>query len=111
MYVIENRTLTALRYCNEIFDQFVRPSAGAICPEFILLDNNVRPHRAHVTNAYLERETIVCMDWLAGSLDLNPIEHAWDILQSAISARPLQPRTLQALKDALVAEWRLIPQL
>ena len=33
--VIENGTLTALRYCNEIFYQFVRPYAGAIGPEFI----------------------------------------------------------------------------
>ena len=42
-------------------------------------------------------------------MDLNPIEHAWDILQHVISARPMQPRTLQELNDALVAEWRLIP--
>ena len=75
-----------------------------------MMDNNVRPHHAHVTNAYLEHETIVHLDWPAGSLDLNPIEHAWDILQRGISARPVQTRTLQELKDALVAEWRLIPQ-
>ena len=50
------------------------------------------------------------MDWPARSPDLNPIEHAWDILQSVISARPVQPRALQELKDALVAEWSLIPQ-
>ena len=54
-------------------------------------------HRAHVTNAYLEHETIVRMDWPARSPDLNPIEHAWDILQRAISARPVQSRTLQEL--------------
>ena len=52
MHVIENGTLTALRYCNEILDQFVRPYAGAIGPEYILMDNNARPHRAQVTNAY-----------------------------------------------------------
>ena len=40
----------------------------------------------------------------------NPIEHAWDMLQHAVSARPVQPTTLQELKDALVAEWRLFPQ-
>ena len=50
------------------------------------------------------------MDWPARSPDLVPIEHAWDILQSVISARPVQPRALQELKDALVAEWSLIPQ-
>ena len=56
------------------------------------------------------RETVVRMEWPARSPDLNTIEHAWDILQSAILARPGQPRTLQELRDALVAEWRLIPQ-
>ena len=108
LYVVENGTLTAVRYCNEILDQFVRPYAGAIGPDFILMDDKARPHRAHVTDAYLERETIVRMDWPARSPDLNPIEHAWDMLQHAVSARPVQPRTLQELKDALVAEWRLI---
>ena len=50
------------------------------------------------------------MNWPARPPYLNPIEHAWDMLQHAISARPVQTRTLQELKDALVAEWRLIPQ-
>ena len=109
-YAIENGTLTALRYCNEILDQFVRPYTGSIGQKIILMDDNYRPHRAHVTNAYLEHEEIVRMDWPARSLNLNPIEHAWDILQHVISARPVQPRTLQELNDALVAEWKLIPQ-
>ena len=82
-------TLCKLRYCNEILDQFMRPYAGAIDPEFILMDNNARPHLAHITIAYLEHETIVRMDRSACSSDLNPIEHAWDILQRAISARPV----------------------
>ena len=100
LYVIENRTLMTLRYCNEILSQSVRPYAGAIGPEFILMVGNARPHRIHVTNAYLECETNVQMDWLVRSPDLNPIEEGWDILQRAISARPLQPRSLQELKDA-----------
>ena len=50
------------------------------------------------------------MDCPARSPDLNPIEHAWDMLQHAVSTRPVQPRTLQELKGALVAEWRFIPQ-
>ena len=75
-----------------------------------MMDDNARPHRAHITNACLECETIVRMDWPARPSDLNLIEHAWDILQHVISARHVQPRTLQELKDALVGEWRLIPQ-
>ena len=50
------------------------------------------------------------MDWPASSQDLNLIENAWDILQRGMSARPVQPRTLQELKYVLVAEWRLIQQ-
>ena len=34
LYFIENGTLTVLRYCNEILDQFVMPHAGAIGEEF-----------------------------------------------------------------------------
>ena len=65
LYAIENGTLTELRYCNEILDQFVRPYTGSIGQKFILMDDNVPPNRAHVTNAYLEHDTIVHMDWLA----------------------------------------------
>ena len=45
--------------------------------------------RAHVTDAYLEREVIVCMDWPARSSDLNPIEHAWDMLQPDLCSQGL----------------------
>ena len=57
LYAILNGTLTALRYCNEIFDQFESSYADAIGPEFILMDNNAHPDHAHATNDYLERET------------------------------------------------------
>ena len=43
LYIIEKGTLVALRYCNEIFEHFVRPYTGVIGPEFILMDNNARP--------------------------------------------------------------------
>ena len=56
--VIENGTLTALRYCNEILLQFVRQNADAIGPECVLMDNNALPHRAHATNGYLECEIV-----------------------------------------------------
>ena len=54
LYAIENGILTALRYCNATLDQFVKSYAGSIGQEFILMDDNARPH---VTNAYLEHET------------------------------------------------------
>ena len=35
------------------------------------------------------------MDWSARSPDLNPIEHMWNELQVRLSARQIQPRSLQ----------------
>ena len=38
LHVIDNGTLTALRYVNEILDVYVRPYAGAVGENFILMD-------------------------------------------------------------------------
>ena len=54
LHVIENGTLTAERYVNEILDVHVRPYAGAIGPDFILMDDNAHAHRAPITIRYLE---------------------------------------------------------
>ena len=59
--VIKNGSLMSL-YFNEILHQFVSPYAIYIDPEFILLDDNAHPHRAHTTNAYHERKTFFCLD-------------------------------------------------
>ena len=66
-------TLTALRFRDEIVDPIVRPFAGAIGDNFILMQDNARPHTARVCMDCLNRETIEIMDWLARSPDLNPI--------------------------------------
>ena len=45
------------------------------------------------------------MDWHARSPDLNPIEHVWHMLQTAISVLAVQPQSLLELGTAVVAEW------
>ena len=59
LHVIDNGTLAAERYVNEILAVHVRPYAGAIGPDFILMDDNARAHRARITNRYLEQAAIV----------------------------------------------------
>ena len=68
------------------------------------MHDNARPHLARIVNECLQQETIERMDWPAKSLDLNPIEHAWDILQCRISNRQNQPNSPQELADELVDE-------
>ena len=111
LYVIDRGTLTGVRYRQEILNPIVRPFAGAIGDDFILMDDNARPHRAMVVYQYLERKTIVRMDWPSRSPDLNPIEHAWDLLQSAISSTIRLPYTGNNFVQALNEEWQRIPQM
>ena len=46
LHVIDDGTLTALRYVKEILDVYVRPYAGTVGESFILMDDNARAHRA-----------------------------------------------------------------
>ncbi|GFW65350.1 DDE_3 domain-containing protein [Trichonephila clavipes] len=48
--------------------------------ESLFMDDNTRPHRANILNEFLQSEDITRMDWPAYSLNLNPIEHVWDML-------------------------------
>ncbi|GBO08894.1 hypothetical protein AVEN_224414-1, partial [Araneus ventricosus] len=87
-----------------------RKPGGGVDPEFILMDDNERPHRALLVDEFLESEDIRRMDWPARSPDLNPIEHVWEALERAIATRNLPPRTIQEMKTALLNEWDQLPQ-
>ena len=93
LHIVMRGTMTGVRYRDDIG------------PQFILMDDNVRPHPARVVEDYLRQETIIRIDGPACSPDLNPIEHIWNMLQLAILRRPVQPRTLVELGNALTEEW------
>lgn len=97
LYIIQISVLTGVHYRDEILYEFVRPYAGALGEDFVFMDDNVRPHWARVVTEYLESEGIERMDWPSRSPDINLIEHVWDILQTLISARPVQPQTQEDL--------------
>nr|KAG5694158.1 hypothetical protein BaRGS_001485 [Batillaria attramentaria] len=109
LHVFWNGTLTPIRYRDGILDPFVRPYAGAIDPEFNLMDDNARPHRARIVDQYLEEKSMERMEWPARSPDLNPIEYVWDMIGRAVRARVNPPRTLVQLGQALQQEWDQIP--
>lgn len=110
LFVTSNSSLNGVRYRDENIDHIVRPYTSAIDDDFVLMDNNVRLHRAGIVNEYLARETIESMDWPAYLPDLNPIEHSWDLLQRQIAKLPVAQTTVEQLADALVKVWRQIPQ-
>jgi hypothetical protein len=63
--VVRNGPLTGLRYRNEILAPIVRPFAGAIGDNSLLMDDNARPHCAREVNEYLQQEINELMEWPA----------------------------------------------
>ncbi|GBM63305.1 hypothetical protein AVEN_186125-1 [Araneus ventricosus] len=65
LHVFERGTVTGVRYRDEILEPYVRLFRGAVGREFILMDDNARPHRALLDVEFLESEDIRRMDWPA----------------------------------------------
>ena len=79
-------------------------------PSALLQDDNARPHRVMIVDAYLQQQHITRIDWPACSPDLNPIEHVWDQLGRAVQARLNVNSTRADLRMFLVEEWDRLPQ-
>ncbi|GFU69404.1 transposable element Tcb2 transposase [Trichonephila clavipes] len=71
LYIIRDGPLTARRYRDEILRPIVVPYAAAIGDDFILMDNNCRPHHPNLVEDFFFEEGIVRMEWPACSLDMN----------------------------------------
>ncbi|GBO13854.1 hypothetical protein AVEN_267479-1, partial [Araneus ventricosus] len=54
LHVFERGTVTGVRYRDEILEPHVRLFRGAVGPEFILTEDNARPHRALLVGEFLE---------------------------------------------------------
>ncbi|GFU92537.1 transposable element Tcb1 transposase [Trichonephila clavipes] len=97
-------TMTGHIYRDVIMEQHVRLFQDAKRSEFRFMDDNARPHRANIVDECLQSEDITRMDWPAYSLDLNPIEHVWDMLGRRIAARQTPLTCLPDFRRALLDE-------
>ncbi|GBL94666.1 hypothetical protein AVEN_83981-1 [Araneus ventricosus] len=109
LHVFPRGTVNAQTYRDDILDAYVRRYAGAIGDDFLLQDDNARPHRPRIVDDYLQQETIQRMESPARSPDLNPIEHVWDNLGRRIAALNPPPQTLATLATALQEQWLSLP--
>ncbi|GFT63464.1 transposable element Tcb2 transposase [Trichonephila clavipes] len=83
-HAFERGFVAGVRYRDAVWKPYVYIFRGACGPEFIVMDNNARPHRTLLVDEFLEREDIRCMHWLTKSPDLYPMDHVWDALRRAL---------------------------
>lgn len=110
LYIIRNGALTAQRYRDEILGHIVSPYVAEIGDEFVLMDDNTRPHCARLIDNFLCNEGILRMDWKAYLPAMNSTEHIRDILARTVAGRLSYPKTIQQLESLLIHDWELIPQ-
>ncbi|GFV20971.1 transposable element Tcb2 transposase [Trichonephila clavipes] len=110
LHIFDAGSVNGTRYCNEFLLPYVRLFRGAMCLQFLFMDDNAPCHRTVAAEQLLESEDIERMDWPARSPDLNPIEHVWDFLGRRLAARTLPPVTIRELRLALQDEWAAMPR-
>ena len=74
------------------------------------MDDNARPHRSRAVTTYLQREAVTSVPWPVMILDLNPIEHIWDMLSRRMHVREPPVQNFRQLEAALHREWQQLSQ-
>ncbi|GFU48077.1 uncharacterized protein TNCV_4020521 [Trichonephila clavipes] len=109
LHVFHGGTVTGLRYRDETLNPYVRPYAAAIGNDFILMDDNARPHRARIVEEYLEDHGLERMEWPARSPDLNPDRTSLGLSCQRVCCFKSSSRSLHELKQGLLFVWSSLP--
>jgi hypothetical protein len=84
LVILNQGTVIAQRYIEEVIRPHVVPFAERIGTRFKLMHDNARAHTARATRTVLEEAEIQVLPWPANSPDLKPIEHMWDLLKRSV---------------------------
>lgn len=75
--------------------------SNAVCPDFLLMEDNARPHKIIEVSSTLVGGEIQRMAWPAYSLEPSPMEHVLNAPCRHIAQRQNPSRNIQELKLAL----------
>ena len=93
--------MTASHYREHVIDNVVPNFHAAIGETIRFLDDNTRPHRAATVENASEELGIPHLPIPPHSLDLNCIEHAWDMLQRRLENHQPTPESSNDLRELL----------
>jgi transposase len=65
----------------------------------ILMDVNVRTHRACIVQSYLQQEAIELLHWPTMSPDMNPVEHLWNYVGRKVNVRTIEAQLMSRGSD------------
>jgi hypothetical protein len=91
------------RYIEILHENLVETMSALYGDDWVLQQDNVRPHNSKFTKEWMALNNIWVMDWPACSPDLNPIEHVWAIMKSRVEE--LDPQNIQSFKDGIKKVW------
>lgn len=110
LVILDEGTVTAASYVERIIRPHVIPFSHRIGEDFVLMQDNARPHTARITQRALSDANIRVLPWPAMSPDLNPIEHLWDQLKRSLKANYSDVNSRQDLVNALKVCWEQLPE-
>ena len=76
---------------------------------WLLDDENARPHWACLVDAYLHEQDIIRMYWAPYRPDMNSIEHIWDGIGRGLEKLDPQSVNLRQLGVVVQNVWQQIP--
>ena len=91
--------LTADRYSELVFRPLVLPYVRDN-DDVIFMHDNARPHIAHQCLKLLSSENVTLLDLSPYSPDMNPIGHAWDLLDRRVRQREIPPTNPHQSREA-----------
>ena len=75
----------------------------------IFQQDNAYVHTSFFSKWWMTSHSFHVLDWPAHSLDFNPIENLWDIIDTHVRKRRIQPKNIDELAAAVIEEWNNIP--